>query len=209
MLNEFRSQSICDSTYMVCDSVFIDSIFLTSFGDDEWLAMQVSVDHDFIYAPNLHVCPSIDSIMFLDETMEFTSIFGPSSHFVHYVFQDFNFPLNFELAGNLVVDNFNNSFNNCQIPFSITINEPTGIDDSSLENKIEIFPNPVNDLLIVQFLDGNDDILDIQLFNLAGVKQNINITDEGVELSAIASGLYTIHIALRNGQLIVKKAIKL
>ena len=61
---------------------------------------------------------------------------------LHYVFQDFNLPIGSEISGKIVVDNSNSIINNCQIPFSVTINELTATNDAHLENSVDIFPNP-------------------------------------------------------------------
>ena len=169
---------------------------------------EVTVSHYFLYAPTFVLCMSSDSVQFVDTSMGFTGIFGPSTTALHYVFQDFNFSIGDEITGAIVVDNSNNSIDNCQIPFSITVNELTLIEESHLENSVEIFPNPANDLLVVQLQNENDDILNIQLFNLAGIRQSTFFFENTIDLSGIIPGYYTVHLELSNGKRIIQKIIK-
>ena len=208
MIHESRAQVLCDSTLMVCDSVSIDSVFISQINNFDAFMFEVTVSHYFLYAPTFVLCMSSDSVQFVDASMGFTGIFGPSTIALHYVFQDYNFSIGDEIAGAIVVDNLNNSIDNCQIPFSITVNELTLIEESHLENSVEIFPNPANDLLVVQLQNENDDILNIQLFNLAGIRQSTCFFENTIDLSGIIPGYYTVHLELSNGERIVQKIIK-
>ena len=208
MINESKAQGVCDSTYMVCDSLSIDSTFIIQTNNSFWLMFEVTVSHQLLYAPTFVLCSSSDTPQFDDTSMGFTGIAGPSTTTLHYVFQDFNFPIGYEIAGEIVVDNSNNSNNNCTMPFSITVNELTVIEELDLENSVELFPNPANDRLIVKLQNDNDEIRMIQLFNLSGIKQNIYFFDNGINLSGITAGYYTLHLELSNGQQIIHKIIK-
>ena len=208
MINESRAQVLCDSTLMVCDSVSIDSVFISQINNFDAFMFELTVSHYFLYAPTFVLCMSSDSVQFVDTSMGFTGIFGPSTTALHYVFQDFNFSIGDEIAGAIVVDNSNNSIDNCQIPFSITVNELTLIEESHLENSVEIFPNPANDLLVVQLQNGNDEILNVQLFNLAGIRQSTFFFENTIDLSGIIPGYYTVHLELSNGKRIIQKIIK-
>lgn len=208
MINESKAQGVCDSPYMVCDSLSIDSTFIIQTNNSFWLMFEVTVSQYFLYAPTFVLCISSDSAQFDDTSMGFTGIAGPSTTTLHYVFQDFNFPIGYEIAGEIVVDNSNNSNYNCTMPFSITVNELTVIEELDLENSVELFPNPANDRLIVKLQNDNDEIRMIQLFNLSGIKQNIYFFDNGINLSGITAGYYTLHLELSNGQQIIHKIIK-
>ena len=208
MINESKAQGVCDSTYMVCDSLSIDSTFIIQTNNSFWLMFEVTVGHQLLYAPTFVLCSSSDTPQFDDTSMGFTGIAGPSTTTLHYVFQDFNFPIGYEIAGEIVVDNSNNSNNNCTMPFSITVNELTVIEELDLENSVELFPNPANDRLIVKLQNDNDEIRMIQLFNLSGIKQNIYFFDNAINLSGITAGYYTLHLELSNGQQIIHKIIK-
>ena len=208
MINESRAQVLCDSTLMVCDSVSIDSVFISQINNFDAFMFELTVSHYFLYAPTFVLCMSSDSVQFVDTSIGFTGIFGPSTTALHYVFQDFNFSIGDEIAGAIVVDNSNNSIDNCHIPFSITVNELTLIEESHLENSLEIFPNPANDLLVVQLQNENDDILNIQLFNLAGIRQSTFFFENTIDLSGIIPGYYTVHLELSNGKRIIQKIIK-
>jgi len=208
MINESKAQGVCDSTYMVCDSLSIDSAFIIQTNNFYWLMFEVTVNYQQLYAPTFVLCTSSDTLQFVDTSMGFFGIGGPSTTTLHYVFQDFNFPIGYEIAGEIVVDNSNNSNNNCTMPFSITVNELTVTEEAHLENSVEIFPNPANDQLVVKLKNENDEIIKIQLFNLAGIKQSIYFFDNTINLSGIIPGYYTLHLELSNGQSIIQKIIK-
>ena len=208
ILNKSNAQVFCDSTFNVCDSLSIDSVFISHPNTFDWLMFEVSFNHHFLYAPNFVICPSSDNVQFVDDNMGFTGIFGPTSVGLHYIFSDFNFPVGYEISGKIVVDNSNSIINNCQIPFSVTINELTETNDAHLENSVDIFPNPAKDLLIVNLQNENDEILSIKLYNLAGIRQNISFTDNSIDLSGLIPGYYTAHIQLSSGKSIMQKIIK-
>jgi hypothetical protein len=208
MINESKAQVFCDSTYMECDSLSIDSAFIIQTNNSFWLMFEVTVNNQLLYAPTFVLCTSSDNPQFVDTSIGFTGIAGPSTTTLHYVFQDFSFPIGDEIAGEIVVDNSNNSNNNCTMPFSITVNEPTVTEETRLENSVEISPNPANDHLVVKLQNDNDEILKVQLFNLSGIKQNIYFFDNTINLSGVIPGYYTLHLELSNGQRIIQKIIK-
>ena len=208
MFNKSRAQMVCDSIFMICDSISIDSVYLNQPNSPNWLIFDVSIDHSFLYAPTFVICPAIDSVQFVNDKIDFFGIFGPSTSGLDFQFLNFNFPNGFEISGKIVVDNYNNGNNNCQIPFNIIVNEMSQTNDSYLENSVYIIPNPTNDLLVVKLQNENEEILNIQLFNIAGIKQSISFTENTIDLSEIIPGFYTIHLELRNRKRIIKKIIK-
>ena len=208
MINESKAQGVCDSTYMVCDSLSIDSAFIIQTNNFYWLMFEVIVNYQQLYAPTFVLCTSSDTPQFVDTNMGFTGIAGPSTTTLHFVFQDFNFPIGYEIAGEIVVDNSNSSISNCSMPFSVIVNELTVTEEAHLENSVEISPNPTNDQLLIKLQNENDEILKIQLLSLAGIKQNIYFFDNTINLSGIIPGYYTLHLELSNGQSIIKKIIK-
>ena len=94
------------------------------------------------------------------------------------------------------------------MPFSIIVNELTVTEEAHLENNVEIFPNPANDQLLIKLQNDNDEILKIQLLNLAGINQSIYFFNNTINLSGIIPGYYTLHLELSNGQSIIQKIIK-
>ena len=169
MINEYRAQVLCDSTLMVCDSVSIDSVIISQINNFDAFMFELTVSHYFLYAPTFELCMSSDSVQFVDTSMGFTGIFGPSTIALHYVFQDFNFSIGDEIAGAIVVDNSNNSIDHCQIPFSITVNELTLIEESHVENSVEIFPNPANEYIVSEFFSSTSQDLNITIVDYRGV----------------------------------------
>ena len=45
MINESKAQGVCDSTYMVCDSLSIDSAFIIQTNNDYWLMFEATVNN--------------------------------------------------------------------------------------------------------------------------------------------------------------------
>jgi len=206
MLIESRAQTICDSTYTICDSLSIDTVFIAHSNNFDQLIFQVDDNYHFLYAPNFVICPDSDSVQFVDDVMDFTGIFGPSLVGLQYTFENFNFPNGFQISGTIVLDNSNIGNNNCQFPFSITVNA-LGLNDPPTENSFVLFPVPANDHLTVKAKNENDKILHVQLFDLAGIQQKISFTDNTIDVSEISPGLYTVHLELRNGSRIREKII--
>jgi len=203
---ESKAQTICDSTYTTCDSLSIDTVFIGQLNNLDALFFELSDNYHFLYAPNFVICPDSDSVQFVDDVMDFTGISGPSLVGLHYTFENFSLPNGFQISGTIVLDNSNSGNINCQIPFSITVNE-LGINDPPLENSFVLFPVPASDQLTIKLQNENNEILHVQLFNLAGMQQKISFTDNTVDVSEISPGLYTIHLKLRNGSRIIEKII--
>ncbi|MBK8348318.1 MAG: T9SS type A sorting domain-containing protein [Saprospiraceae bacterium] len=85
--------------------------------------------------------------------------------------------------------------------------------DSEIVPRFIIYPNPVNDLLFVQFTDGLKGRSTIELFNIAGSKLEIDdliknsATGWTLQMSGLAPGLYMISIAddqSKTSRLVVK-----
>jgi hypothetical protein len=125
---------------------------------------------------------------------------------LQYTFENFNFPNGFQISGTIVLDNSNSGNNNCQFPFSITVNA-LGINDPPTENSFVLFPVPANDQLTVKAKNENDKILHVQLFDLAGIQQKISFTDNTIDVSELSPGLYTINLELSSGNRIREKII--
>ena len=79
MIHESRAQVLCDSTLMVCDSVSIDSVFISQINNFDAFMFEVTVSHYFLYAPTFVLCMSSDSVQFVDTSMGFTGIFYQAS----------------------------------------------------------------------------------------------------------------------------------
>ncbi len=112
----------------------------------------------------------------------------------------------------VVEDEYNDAYNEETYYFCVSL--LTGIDDLSLSNQINIFPNPNNGQFSINLLSGNNDlkILEINIFDyqgreLAELHQN---TFEGSEifinLKNKASGLYVLRI-LTNKGVVIKKIL--
>ena len=207
MLLESRAQTICDSSYATCDSLSIDTVFITHSNNNDMLIFEMNDTYHFLYAPNFVICPDSNSVQFVDDVMGFTGIFGPSLVGLHYTFQSFSFPNGFQINGTIVLDNSSSGNSNCQIPFSITVNELSGFNAPHLKNSISIYPVPASDQLTIKSKNENNEIMHIELYNIAGMKQKISFTDSTVDVSKISPGLYTIRLELSHGSCVLQKII--
>lgn len=79
-----------------------------------------------------------------------------------------------------------------------------GIPDNT-ENAIEVYPNPVNEKL---FFTSIEAISVVDIFDSLGNKLQSFTTDEELDFSAFATGIYFIKITLDNGTTQVKKVLK-
>ncbi|WP_281614971.1 T9SS type A sorting domain-containing protein [Flammeovirga sp. SubArs3] len=89
---------------------------------------------------------------------------------------------------------------------SFEIGDPTSIDDKDMS--IQIFPNPVTDLLSIQ---SNTVIQSILVLNVNGyLKYSQEIYDQAIQINTDQweKGLYCLKVTLQNGQTIVRKIIK-
>lgn len=81
----------------------------------------------------------------------------------------------------------------------------TGI-KSEFENQINIYPNPVNDILKIE---SKEQLLGIRLFDNLGRTQKTNIeNDNQINISSLKSGLYYLQIETMNGRKETHKIIK-
>jgi hypothetical protein len=79
-----------------------------------------------------------------------------------------------------------------------------GIPDNT-ENAIEVYPNPVNEQL---FFTSIEAIIRIEIIDSLGNKLQSFTTDEELDFSAFATGIYFVKITLDNGTTQVKKVLK-
>jgi len=207
-LNSLKAQDWCDSTLSLCDSISIDSIFFTNsptLGDR--VHFQITSNHYFLYAPSSVICPINDSVEFVDNSICYTGLFGPVNIHPYYEFLNISVAGD-TLVGHILVDNRNNFFQNCMMSFSIAIpGQNVGMNNDWLQNELEVFPNPTNNLLSINFKNNNVPINNIQLIDLLGRRQEINFTLPLIDLSNVPSGLYILHLELNDTRLVTEKII--
>jgi hypothetical protein len=91
--------------------------------------------------------------------------------------------------------------------FDIWVDNTLGIEDQSLENTINIYPNPVRDYINISIPD-HQTITAIQCYDLMG-KQIFNSTyKEQINVSHLKSGLYLLKIETLSGSFIKKIIIE-
>lgn len=201
------AQNFCDSTYRVCDSLRIDSakfIHDAVYGDKIWLDLHT--DHDFLYAPEFLVCPDED-ISFEDASYGFFSIYGPAAMHVLYYFSDAEYTGPAVLDGRIINDNSNNLLENCVLPFSITV---TSTDEIASQNEdiLDIYPNPVHNILHIAQEETGDDVLQVNVYGLNGNIFSPEFASNGYDMTALPAGLYTVVITLQHS-VAVKRIVKM
>jgi Secretion system C-terminal sorting domain len=69
----------------------------------------------------------------------------------------------------------------------------------------EIYPNPAYDKLVV---NSNVSVENVEIYTLQGTRHNASKYNDGIDISALPVGIYTVKILFGNGYIGVKKFIK-
>ena len=94
---------------------------------------------------------------------------------------------------------------NTSAPVNFTVSNITGADDYFEEKMIEFYPNPVSNFL---FIKSKDKSVQVTIYDLAGkIILSEMATNNGVNVSTINAGLYTVEIKTEH-ETIVEKLIK-
>ena len=208
-LNSAIAQEYCDSTFAACDSVFLDSVWIThhpQYGDR--LQVRIRTEHDFLHGPIFFICPTEDSIQFVSNSYPFFGLVGPTFAQFYYQFDDFNL-VDGTFTGDIILNNTGTAFSSCVLSFSVEIEDSTTMTNNIFINDdIKVFPNPTKRLLNIKMKTKNIEIVGIQLFDLSGKQQQIIIKNQTIDLNETPSGLYFLKVYLSNGMLATKKIIK-
>lgn len=149
-INSNRAQELCDSSYKLCDSLTIDSILIThNPNTGDLIHFLITAHHQFLHGPIISICPENDSIDFVNNQLLFSGIAGPTHVNSYQEFMDLA-KLGNTITGHHIVNNTNNSFSNCNLPFSFPIpEETTRINSPDMANEVTIYPNPAHDELTI------------------------------------------------------------
>ncbi|WP_298777478.1 choice-of-anchor Q domain-containing protein [uncultured Polaribacter sp.] len=90
--------------------------------------------------------------------------------------------------------------------FSTNCNSTASIIDNELNSSINVYPNPVVDLLTINLTLGKK-LSKVQVFNLLG-KKIMEFTNKTLDLKAISSGIYLLKIESSKGEIAVRKIMK-
>ncbi len=92
--------------------------------------------------------------------------------------------------------------------FNVSISGTTlGIEDSELSNALLLYPNPASETIFIKN-DSNDLIEEVQVFDVLGkLQEYIRIDKNGIPISHLNAGVYTIRFKINN-RLYSKKFIK-
>lgn len=70
---------------------------------------------------------------------------------------------------------------------------------------VGIYPNPTKGILMVKSDSGIDKV---NIINAVGQRMNVQFSDNQINMTEFASGLYIVELKLKNGQIVSKKIIK-
>jgi hypothetical protein len=95
----------------------------------------------------------------------------------------------------------------------ICINQPASIAEDIPDPEINLYPNPVSDILNITFGKLNSNSVSLKIYNTTGQQvysQSIagNTRQFGINVSDLAKGVYFVRINTENGKTIVKKFLK-
>lgn len=203
-----KAQELCDSTYIVCDSITIDSIVFTDFpATGDRVHFIISSNHNFLHGPIFTICPVNEEIEFSNNDFLFSGIVGPITVNTFYEFLNFN-SVGDTLEGHIVINNFNNSFPNCIIHFKVlAFNDISNIDFNSVKTEVDIFPNPAYTFITIDLNNNNLTGKGIQLFDLMGRNLTIDNRSTFIDLNHVPTGVYILSLEINESMIISKKII--
>ncbi|MBL7824844.1 MAG: T9SS type A sorting domain-containing protein, partial [Saprospiraceae bacterium] len=80
--------------------------------------------------------------------------------------------------------------------------------DSKVADQVNIYPNPVQDEIIVDFIDGYVHAQAVKMYDLNGREVNVHVKKEGrkivLDVRDISNGMYLLRLE-QNGRNILKK----
>ncbi len=103
-------------------------------------------------------------------------------------------------------DNFNASLYTLNVKFGCTVSS----DNPTLEERIKIYPNPVEDNLFIDIADLNHQNFSINIINSMGsimLRQIALPVSKTIDLSHLPKGLYFVHIGSKDG-FVTKQFVK-
>ena len=208
--NLSMAQEWCDSTFVACDSVFLDSIWITHHPQNgDWLQVRIKTEHDFLHGPTFIICPTEDSVKFLNNSYPFFGIIGPTFTQFYYQFEEFNFT-DETITGDIILKNAGPPFyfSYCVLSFSVDVTDSTtAVHNVVHKNEIEVFPNPVDNRFTIKLQNENSKIKNIQLLDLMGKEQKISTSGHSIDASDVPSGVYILQVTFDDKKALTKKII--
>jgi hypothetical protein len=91
---------------------------------------------------------------------------------------------------------------------SYTYSRIISVNHTSEQNKVAIYPNPGTDRLFVKDIDINS-IATISVTDIQGkqVFQQKMLTDQGIDISGLSNGIYSVQIKKKSGEIWIKKLV--
>ncbi len=81
--------------------------------------------------------------------------------------------------------------------------QSTGIDNTTLDESINIYPNPTKDIINIDLKNYKGTIINVSFFDIQGKEVSIdkNVTNNTIQLTNLKDGLYMLHIETDNGSI--------
>jgi len=86
------------------------------------------------------------------------------------------------------------------------------VKDLLIENEIKVYPNPVTEEIKIVLQSTKHKIESVAMYNVTGRAMHgsitLTVTNATIDVRHLPNGLYFLHIALTNGQRVVRKVVK-
>jgi hypothetical protein len=152
------------------------------------------------------ICPANDSVDFEMPLHFYTTLFGPVQVHPFYEFLDLN-TAGDTLSGYIVLDNGNNEFESCWMPFHVATPSggSTGIADLPQEHILNVFPNPTHGQLFIQNNNSGATLESIYLTDILGRMKRIDQLEGVIDLGRTPAGWYLLIVTLSDSSVITKR----
>ncbi|MBP7184060.1 MAG: T9SS type A sorting domain-containing protein [Saprospiraceae bacterium] len=102
--------------------------------------------------------------------------------------------------------------NDCEYSFSIELKDVVSTDEVTVDNKVNVYPNPFSDIITVTISDDAYTCDNIALYNLQGqLIKNFDFKNKQIsqlDLGEFSSGIYVLSLKMNNGDILVKRIYK-
>ncbi|MFA7717353.1 MAG: T9SS type A sorting domain-containing protein [Candidatus Absconditabacterales bacterium] len=94
----------------------------------------------------------------------------------------------------------------CQETAMMTLSGGVGINEMTTESPINIYPNPVSDVLYIE--TGNIEVSEIQIFDVQGKMITLSGSTTTVDMAKMPTGIYLLRIITKDGDMFSSKVMK-
>ncbi len=131
-----------------------------------------------------------DSIIIYSNDIKYSSIASPSSGETTFIVEATE-----SMTYNIYIDGYINGIGNTSNTLSLYL-LIVGIDNNVVQNELNIYPNPSNGLININFGDENTNY-QLELYTLSGVKVHsefVKNSNQAIDLQKLNNGIYIVNI---------------